>query len=206
MPIPDQVSLGDSGHIQDHNDISSELTDINTDLSNKLSLSGGTLTGAISGTSATFSGTVTAATPTSSGHLATKGYVDSNQPSGGVPGLSKVLMLEATVTPQDIVPWYYAVFPAGSFAANNGWNSKIAYFMAGVTLPAGQFSSTPYLALGTPSTYVNDKVDAIPLSATSVFITYTNFNGQPGTNSGQTYGPVPASIQSLTVKLMVMSQ
>jgi hypothetical protein len=82
MAIPPVRSAGDSGHIQDHNDIRTELT-------TRLPLTGGTLTGTLNGTSAifsgsvqaasgSFSGNVTAATPTSSGHVATKGYVDSN--------------------------------------------------------------------------------------------------------------------------------
>lgn len=70
MAIPPVRAQGDSGHIQDHNDIGTELAA-------RLPLSGGTLTGAVNGTSATFSGTVTAATPTSNGHLTTKSYVDT---------------------------------------------------------------------------------------------------------------------------------
>jgi hypothetical protein len=70
MAIPPVRNEGDSGHIQDHNDISTEL-------SARLPLTGGTLTGSLSGTSATFSGVVSGATPTSNSHLTTKQYVDS---------------------------------------------------------------------------------------------------------------------------------
>lgn len=196
MAIPPVRSAGDPGHIQDHNDIRTELT-------TRLPLTGGTLTGTLNGTSAVFSGTVSASTPTANSHLATKQYVDQNS---GLTGASKILLLSATVTPTDIVPWYGAVFPAGSFAANNGWNTKYAFFMQGITLPAGEFSSTPYLVISHPGRTTNN-VNSYALSTTSVFVTYMNFEGISGTNTGITIGPAPhASVQSDTIKLMVIAQ
>lgn len=107
MPIPDTAALGDSGHIQDHNDISGVLTDhqsrivsLETDvnslpessaiattsyvnaqitgqLSSYLPLSGGILSGNLAGTTASFSGNVSVSNPTQNGHAATKLYVDN---------------------------------------------------------------------------------------------------------------------------------
>lgn len=77
MTIPPTRSEGDSGHIQDHNNISSEL-------SARLPLSGGTLTGTLNGTDASFTGNVSASDPTSNSHLATKLYVDNASASASV--------------------------------------------------------------------------------------------------------------------------
>jgi|694.fasta_scaffold00729_35 hypothetical protein len=130
MPIPDQVSVGDSGHIQDHNDISSELTNINTGLSNKLSLSGGTLTGTLSGTSATFSGTVSASTPTQNGHLATKSYVDTAVSSSGS-GIYAQATIRAVWNPGFNLPPY-----------QDGATGTVMT----VTLPSGRFTQPPIVS------------------------------------------------------------
>lgn len=202
MAIPPTRSAGDSGHIQDHNDIGTELAA-------RLPLSGGTLTGALNGTSATFTGTVSAATPTSNSHLATKEYVDNNSASGAITGsgISKIFVTQASISPIFVVPFFAAQYPVGSVSYNEGWNDLNPNFGAGVTLPAGEFSSTPYMVMGESVTSTTDKVSGFGVSATSVLVSYTNFNGRPLSNTGFAIGPGPyTTYPSATVKLVIIGQ
>jgi hypothetical protein len=143
MPIPPIREAGDSEHIQDHNDISTELAA-------RLPLSGGTLTGALNGTSATFTGvvnssgatltgalngtsgtfssTVTAATPTANGHLATKLYVDNK-----VASASSGIFAQATIR----ATWTGNLPPYQDGATGT---------VMTVTLPSGRFTQPPIVS------------------------------------------------------------
>lgn len=132
MPIPPIREAGDSEHIQDHNDISTELAA-------RLPLSGGTLTGALNGTSATFTGavsgstgtftgTVSGATPTANGHLTTKSYVDTAVSSAGS-GIYAQATIRATWTGN--LPPY-----------SDGATGTVMT----VTLPAGRFTQPPIVS------------------------------------------------------------
>lgn len=192
MAIPPTRSQGDSGHIQDHNDIGTELAA-------RLPLSGGTLTGALNGTSATFSGTVSAATPTSNGNLTTKAYVDTavSSVSGGIDGYTKAYASTANYTlATNIVP-YGAVYTSGSFVGNTTSFTNII-----ITLPAGKFSSTPVACVSTTKQGIH--VSGGASSATSVYTTVQNFTGWPGTNSGGTFGPIGSFGDSIDLHLIVL--
>ena len=192
MAIPPVRSQGDSGHIQDHNDIGTELAA-------RLPLSGGTLTGSLNGTSATFSGTVSAATPTSNGHLTTKSYVDTAVSSitGGVDGYTKAFASTANYTlSQNIVP-YGAVYTSGSFVG-----STTSFTNVIITLPAGKFSSTPAASVSTTKQGVH--VSGGAFSATSIYTTVQNFTGWPGTNNGGTYGPLGTLGTSIDIQILVL--
>lgn len=202
MAIPPVRSQGDSGHIGDHNDIRTELT-------TRLPLSGGTLTGTLNGTSAVFTGTVSAATPTANSHLATKQYVDNQSAAGAIigSGISKIFVTQASITTTFVVPFFAAQYPVGSVAYNEGWNNLSPNFAAGVTLPAGEFSSTPYMVMGESVTSPTDKVSGFGVSATSVLVNYMNFNGRPLSNIGFSIGPGPyTTYPSATVKLVIIGQ
>lgn len=130
MAIPPVRSQGDSGHIQDHNDIGTELAA-------RLPLSGGTLTGALNGTSATFTGavsgasgsftgTVTAATPTANGHLATKQYVDTAVGSAGE------------------IPFAMYTIAVTVTGLSKAANDSIGIF-TNVNFPSGRFTVAPHV-------------------------------------------------------------
>lgn len=170
MAIPPVRSQGDSGHIQDHNDIGTELAA-------RLPLSGGTLTGALNGTSATFTGavsgasgsftgTVTAATPTANGHLATKQYVDTAVGSAGeIPFAMYTIGVSVTglsMAPSDSISIFTNInFPAGRFTvaphvmvtnredAGAGGSYKIIY-----TPTATASTCTVYMANANTSTTI----------------------------------------------------
>jgi len=151
MAIPPVRTQGDSGHIQDHNDIGTELAA-------RLPLSGGTLTGALNGTSATFTGTVSAATPTENSHAATKQYVDSKTFS--IPGLGSAFINNSiTITlSSDVIP-----YP----------NLNCVELFT-VTFPGGRFSSPPSVSGG--ANRFRCHVNGRAATTTSVIMAFQNFD------------------------------
>jgi hypothetical protein len=132
----------------------------------------------------------------------TGGITIASTASGGTPGVSKMYMTTVTLTfPQDI-PWYGAVFPAGSFFANNGLNTRYSFTSFIITLPSGTFSTNPYIQC-TPQTGTPNNVNAISSSTTSVYVQYCNFYGRPNTNEGFTFGP-NSTFTTDTIKLVAM--
>lgn len=160
MAIPPTRSSGDSGHIQDHNDIGTELAA-------RLPLSGGTLTGSLSGTSATFTGNVSGATPTQNSHLTTKSYVDTALETAGSGAFAT-----ATVRATYAFPAPTGGIPSIVDAASSGFIT--------VTFPSGRFTQTPVVfcqtvtgvstSQGPSSAYASFAVYSVSTTEASMYI------------------------------------